>query len=150
MSVSVFVDRDRLTPAIRAMIDRFPEIGDQIIRKLAFDIVAGVAERVPVSPGRYRAGWRVSLDVLAGDGTSETVDVEESGDRMRVIVTNPVEYGVYIEYGTATRAPGLQRLMVARCGRVGRATRRARLARRTPVHAAARRATVPGVGAPRR
>jgi hypothetical protein len=119
MSVSVFVDRDRLTPAIRAMIDRFPEIGDQIIRKLAFDIVAGVAERVPVDTGRYRAGWRVSLDVLAGDGTSETVDVEESGDRMRVIVTNPVEYGVYIEYGTATRAPGLQLQTTIAAARAG-------------------------------
>jgi hypothetical protein len=119
MSVSVFIDRDRLTPAIRAMIDRFPEIGDQIIRKLAFDIVAGVAERVPVDTGRYRAGWRVSLDVLAGDGTSETVDVEESGDRMRIIVTNPVEYGVYIEYGTSTRAPGLQLQTAIAAARAG-------------------------------
>jgi hypothetical protein len=107
-AVRVFIDRDELTPALRELIDRLPEVADQIIRKLAFDIVADVAERVPVDTGRYRAGWRVSLDVLAGDGSSDTVDVETSGDETRIVVTNPVQYGPYIEYGTSTRPPGLQ------------------------------------------
>jgi hypothetical protein len=101
-AVRVFIDRDALTPALRELIDRLPEVADQIIRKLAFDVVADVAERVPVDTGRYRAGWRVSLDVLAGDGSSDTVDVETTGDETRIV------YGPYIEYGTSTRPPGLQ------------------------------------------
>ena len=60
--------------------------------------------------GRYRAGWRVSLDALAaGEGAeSETVSVFGAGDTIGVEVTNPVEYGPYIEYGTSTRPPGNQ------------------------------------------
>jgi hypothetical protein len=107
MSVQVTIDRDRLSPAMREMVARMPDIADQIIRKLAFDIVANVAERVPVDTGRYRAGWRVSLDILTGDGESETVSIEEVDETITVTVTNPVEYGPEIEFGTSKRAPGL-------------------------------------------
>lgn len=109
MSVTVRVVQDDLKKATDAMIKRMPGIGDVLVRKLAFDIVAAVAELVPVDTGRYRAGWRVSLDVLAdpeSGAETETVSVFGEGDALGIEVTNPVEYGPFIEYGTATRPPG--------------------------------------------
>ena len=104
----VNLETARLQRAISRMVSQLPEIADEIVRKVAFDVVAEVAERVPVDTGRLRAGWRASLDVLAGDGESETVSVEEDANGLMITVTNPVRYAPYIEYGTAYIPPGLQ------------------------------------------
>jgi len=107
MSFSVTVAQDGLSKAMRKLVEKMPGIGDVLVRKIAFDVVAAVAELVPVDTGRYRAGWRVSLDVLANDGASgETVSVFQDAGVTSIRVTNPVEYAPFIEYGTATRPPG--------------------------------------------
>lgn len=108
MTIRVTVETDLLRRALTRFIARFPDIEDQIVRKIAFDVVADVAERVPVDTGRYRAGWRVSLDTLASEGAeSETVSVSaDPSGGTRIEVVNPVEYGPFIEYGTSTRPPG--------------------------------------------
>lgn len=107
MSFTVRVQQDLLKAAMRKMVSSMPGVADRLVRKVAFDVVADVAERVPVDTGRYRAGWRVALDVLASDGAEgETVSVFDTGSGVSIEVTNPVEYGPFIEYGTATRAPG--------------------------------------------
>ena len=106
MTFRVQVIADKLTPAARRLRRAIPGIADQLVRKMAFDIVAEVAELVPVDTGRYRAGWRASLSVLGSDGEGDTVSVFESGDRVGIAVVNPVEYAPFIEYGTATRPPG--------------------------------------------
>ena len=110
MTFTVKVIQNDLNAAVKRVLDRMPGIADVLIRKLAFDIVAEVAELTPVDTGRLRAGWRVSLDVLAADGAeSETVSVfREDGQLVGIEVINPVEYAPYIEYGTATRPPGNQ------------------------------------------
>ena len=108
MSFTVRVIQDDLSKSVQRLRDRMPGIADLLIRKVAFDIVAEVAELVPVDTGRYRAGWRVSLDVLAADdAVSDTVSVFSEGGQLQGIeITNPVEYGRVIEEGTATRPPG--------------------------------------------
>jgi len=107
MTFSVRVTTDKLGPAVRRLRQSMPGIADRLVRKMAFDITAEVAELVPVDTGRYRAGWRVSLDVLSAEGSEgQTVNVYNQGDRLGIEVTNPVEYGPAIEYGTATRPPG--------------------------------------------
>jgi hypothetical protein len=109
MSIAVTVTNDLLQKAMAKMVERMPGIGDVLARHTAFTIIANVVERVPVDTGRYRAGWLVSLDVLGGDDAgseSETVEVFGEGDALGITVTNPVEYGPYIEYGTASRPPG--------------------------------------------
>ena len=110
MSLSVRVQNNLLKTATRKLVAQMPNIADQLVRKVALDVVAAVAELAPVDTGRYRAGWRVSLEALAaGEGAeSETVSVFGAGDTIGVEVTNPVEYGPYIEYGTSTRPPGNQ------------------------------------------
>ena len=104
----VNVNTSLLQRALAQVGAQLPDIADQIVRKIAFDVVAEVAERVPVDTGRLRAGWRVSLDVLAGDGESDTVSVEEDEAGIFLTVTNPVRYAPFIEYGTAYIPPGLQ------------------------------------------
>lgn len=107
MTFRVELIKDELKPAMRRLAARLPRIVSIVVRRTAFDVVAEVAELVPVDTGRYRAGWRVSLDVLAADdGGSETVSVFETDSAAEVTVTNPVVYGPAIEYGTATRPPG--------------------------------------------
>ena len=107
MSFTVRVQQDLLKAAMRKMVSSMPGVADRLVRKVAFDVVADVAERVPVDTGRYRAGWRVALDVLASDGAEgETVSVFSSGGKTSIEVTNPVEYAPFIEYGTASRPPG--------------------------------------------
>lgn len=107
MSFTVRVQQDLLKTAMSSMVRRMPQIGDALVRKVAFDVVADVAERVPVDTGRLRAGWRVSLSALANEGAeSETVSVFSSGGNTSIEVTNPVEYAPFIEYGTASRPPG--------------------------------------------
>lgn len=108
MTISVRVQQDKLKAAMQKMVSKMPGIADRLTRKVAFDVVAEVAELVPVDTGRYRAGWRVSLDVLAaGEGAEgETVSVFSDGASYGVQVTNPVEYGPAIEYGTARTPPG--------------------------------------------
>jgi hypothetical protein len=104
--VKVTIEQDRLSAAVQALAQRFPEAADAIVRKVAFDVIANVAERVPVDTGRYRAGWRASLDVLDGAGSSDTVEVKKGDRGLSITVTNPVEYGPFLEYGTSTRPPG--------------------------------------------
>ena len=107
MSIAVRVQQDKLKAAMQKMVSKMPGIADRLTRKVAFDVVAEVAELVPVDTGRYRAGWRVSLDVLAADDAeSETVSVYRDGGAYGVTVTNPVEYAPAIEYGTARTPPG--------------------------------------------
>ena len=105
---AVVTQSDLLQRALQRMVDQMPEIADEIVRKAAFDVVAEVAERVPVDTGRLRAGWRASLEVLSSGGESDTVSVESDGEVVFLTVTNPVEYAPFIEYGTDKTAPGLQ------------------------------------------
>lgn len=107
-NLRVTIESDLLQVAMRKMVEKFPEAADAIIRKTAFDIVARVAETAPVDTGRYRAGWRASLTPLQGDGESDTVEVTTTEQGIQITVTNPVEYGPFIEYGTSTRPPGFQ------------------------------------------
>lgn len=106
MSFSVRVQQDLLKRTMQRMVRQMPQVADALVRKVAFDVVADVAERVPVDTGRYRAGWRVSLGVLSSGGDGDTVSVFEEVGTLRIEVTNPVEYGPFIEYGTASRPPG--------------------------------------------
>lgn len=106
MSFSVRVQQDLLKRTMQRMVRQMPQVADALVRKVAFDVVADVAERVPVDTGRYRAGWRVSLGVLSSGGDGDTVSVFEEAGTLRIEVTNPVEYGPFIEYGTASRPPG--------------------------------------------
>lgn len=107
MTFKVVVIQDKLKPAVARLRRRLPAIADALVRKVAFDIVAEVAELVPVDTGRYRAGWRVSLDVLANDGAeSDTVSVFGEGDGSGIEIVNPVEYAPFIEYGAADRPAG--------------------------------------------
>ena len=109
MSITVTVQNDLLKMATARLIEQFPQISDQIVRKVAFDVVADVAATVPVDTGRYRAGWRVSLDTLGAEGAeSDTVSVFEEAGALTIEVTNPVEYGPFIEFRTSTRPPGNQ------------------------------------------
>ena len=77
--------------ARRFLNHSLPQVVDLVLRKGAFDVIAGTAERWPVDTGRSRAGWRAGL---------QRIDPELGTNGGEVSVTNPVSYVPALEYGT--------------------------------------------------
>ena len=118
------------------MATHLPAAIDKIIRKAAFDVVgaivrslngeeAGFAAPKRIDTGRYRAGWSVSVkDVWGRAGGPTSVGTSRAGQKgqaqpgvgsgkligptlkRRVTLTNAVEYGPHIEFGTSRMRPG--------------------------------------------
>lgn len=118
--------RDRLGKATRKL---GYEVGQRIVRSL--NGIYDAPKRVDT--GRYRAGWaigtteatgiRLAAGVTRGEGgrfqSTDRAETSQAGDgrgefsgrlwHFVVTVTNNVEYGPYIEYGTASMAAGYHR-----------------------------------------
>ena len=86
-----------------------------------FGIASGILRRLNgldgnpkrIDTGRYRAAWAVGTKEATGMTLPVSTSASESGDGVGVrtataiTVTNNVEYGPYIEYGTEHMAAGL-------------------------------------------
>ncbi|PEL12670.1 HK97 gp10 family phage protein [Bacillus sp. AFS017336] len=75
---------------------------DVFLKELAMDLLARTKEKTPVgvyppSSGRVggtlRRGWQIS-------------DLKRVGSNVQIEVSNPVEYGIHVEYGHRTRGGG--------------------------------------------
>lgn len=126
-AVDVEFEERRLNKAIAEFIGLSDELVEVVARKLAFDALYetttaigglyGLPKRIDT--GRYRAGWRLAgreakLGALPGDvsAASEIGDGEAKVTRTKLVMemelTNNVEYGEYLEYGTLyLQPPGL-------------------------------------------
>lgn len=101
-----------------------PEIARAGSKKLALDVVsttvralngpgAGFSNPKRIDTGRYRAAWQATEGALApGPGVGVSVGDSSvagggSGPKFEIAISNAVEYGPYVEYGTSKMAPGL-------------------------------------------
>ena len=104
-------------------IEKFSEaVGvtyDQVIRKLAFDALAGMLRRSPVRTGRFRGSWRVAKKTpdlsVAPVGSSGGGGASPSGDQVAKIesitildtvhISNNLPYAEALERGSSAQAP---------------------------------------------
>ena len=93
---------------------------EQAVRKVSFDIWNDATELTPVDTGRARASWNISEEYAnlstkpAGyEGGGKGVVGAITGKK-DVIISNNVEYIVFLEEGSSTQAPnGMTKLAVA-------------------------------------
>lgn len=128
--VTMDVNMTRLNAAIKAFVSvHGPNAADKIVRKASFDVIYRITTSLNglhgtikrIDTGRYRAGWNLALVAATGQkagptsgGNAENPQkatdgqgkVAGKGLLRRAELRNNVEYGPYIEYGTATMAPG--------------------------------------------
>lgn len=127
-ALNMTLDSRRFQRAVDRFVRRSgPAASDRIVRKTAFDVtreivvslngVGGLPKRIDT--GRYRAAWAVAIEAVAGRAAGPTTGLRAGDGESRiegrlfrrvVTVTNNVEYGPYIEYGTARMAAGMHRI----------------------------------------
>jgi len=88
----------------------------QLIKKVAFQLLALIVQKNPVKTGRSQNNWQVAVDTAAGNASIDggSVSAVESAGLVElanvkpfstVILYNNVEYIVFLEDGSSTQAP---------------------------------------------
>jgi len=92
---------------------------DKAIRKIALDLLTRIVLKTPVSTGRARAGWFVSMNGLNGPWVEEGNDPKAiaegrakgkfvsklTGRKDKYVeLINGVYYAIYLEYGSSKQA----------------------------------------------
>lgn len=88
----------------------------QLIKKVAFQLLALIVQKNPVKTGRSQNNWQVAVDTAAGNASIDggSVGAVESAGLAElanvkpfstVILYNNVEYIVFLEDGSSTQAP---------------------------------------------
>jgi len=112
MSFTVRVIRNDMPRAFKRFSERLVEevlIAAQIV---AVEVIEDIAGRSPELSGDYVRGWTDRIPEIMAGGGSEYVNVFNDADFVGLEVTNPVEYGIFVEYGTADR-PGANAVAVS-------------------------------------
>ena len=91
--------------------------GDLVLRKLAFDALAGVIRMSPVRTGRFRGNWNlalhrpnlsVNMDLKDKQGgmteTKGQAKVSQADVGMSIFITNNVPYAHALEQGSSKQA----------------------------------------------
>lgn len=130
------IDERRFRSAVHRFTRQLgPKASDKATRKIALDVTDRIVRSLNglygrpkrIDTGRYRAAWVMGTEKALGssrglpsaaqsvdmrnpsqqsDGTGELV---KRGLSTVVTVTNNVEYGIELEYGTASMAAGMHR-----------------------------------------
>ena len=124
------IDTSRLSAAVRSFASTHgPAAVDRVVRRASFGIggqivrslngtEAGYSNPKRIDTGRYRAAWAVGTSQATGLSVGAPSSPEsQSGDgsgvksgaglNASITVTNNVEYGPYVEYGTESMEAGL-------------------------------------------
>lgn len=139
------LDERRFGRAVSRFVRQLaPKAAEQAVKKIALDVtreilvslngVTGLPKRIDT--GRYRAAWASGTEIAVGSraglptapSSSSTENPSRSGDgagtfaksgaRSAITVTNNVEYGPHLEYGTQAMAAGWHRgTALAKVGR---------------------------------
>lgn len=87
------------------------------LKRVMIDLLRKVIRRTPVDTGRARAAWAPFLRAegvnvrLSGDekaiqeGIAKGEFVVQSGSKPGILVVNGVNYAIYLEYGSSSKAP---------------------------------------------
>lgn len=135
-TVTLRLNQRRLNAALTGFLRSVPKARERAIRKIAFDVLSDTVVGITtgeggnpkrVDTGRYRAAWRnageeAGVNVTAslapalrvrGEGgrflsSSRDGAAEWRGEpgETSLTLTNNVEYGAFVEYGTGAMAPG--------------------------------------------
>jgi hypothetical protein len=83
-----------------------------VSKELAGRLLSHLIKRTPVAKstpshkgGTLRRGWTAGVSGGAA-GYASGLDVEKTGNTYRIMLENPVEYGIYVNYGHRTRSGG--------------------------------------------
>ena len=93
----------------------------KVVRKVAFDVWNDVTRETPVDTGRARASWNVSEEyanlAVKPEGYNNPNGQGEVGaisGKKDVIISNNVDYIVFLEEGSSQRAPnGMTKIALA-------------------------------------
>jgi len=118
-------DQRLFRDALRDFASRVgPDIARQGTKKISLDIVSTVVKSLNgaesgypnpkrIDTGRYRAAWVATEGALGAGSTvgvssgDASASAQASGLKYEISIANNVEYGPYVEHGTAKMAPGL-------------------------------------------
>lgn len=111
---------------MRRFIAKAGKQADLGVRKVCFDITAGVIQDTPVDTGRAAANWQASVDTpktgtldetdKQGDATvaKAAASIAAAPGRVFYLVNN-LPYAVPLEYGSSSQSPGgMVRINLAR------------------------------------
>jgi len=124
-AIKLAYSQRRLNGALSRFLRQMPEARETVLRKIGFDVLRDTVVSITtgeggnpkrVDTGRYRAAWRaggedVGIDV-PGPSTASAQPRDGQGrwikrrNETALEVTNNVEYGAFVEYGTEKMAPG--------------------------------------------
>lgn len=104
---------------LRKFAIQLEQTADVVVRKIAFDMFAGIVERTPVDTGWAQGSWNVSLDVrdasipkrpnTTSDAKARNVEqsakLRKRGEPItKVFITNALPYIIPLENGHSKQA----------------------------------------------
>jgi len=109
----------RFNRVLAKYLKRFEGRTWDILRKVAFDVIAGTAKLTPVDTGRCRAAWiafletgGITVPVTGKNASSAAIADGKKSASWRfsrvgkeIRVTNGVHYVVFLEFGSSQKAP---------------------------------------------
>ena len=91
---------------------------DEVVRRTALDLYAGIIEESPVLTGRFRANNLISIDKeidsslvgVEGKSASQLINESQSAIPKKpsgsvIVIQNNLNYAVDLEYGKSKKAP---------------------------------------------
>lgn len=99
-----------LDKQMKKMNDRIQKINDkgldefieQLARKLAIRVLVHAIPRTPVDTGTLRRGWGGGVEKTPTQIGKE-IPVNKVGDVFSIVISNNIDYAVYVEYGHRAR-----------------------------------------------
>lgn len=124
--LTITLDTSRLNRAVEAFARvHGPAATDRLVRRLSFGVGGRIVRALNgqegnpkrIDTGRYRAAWAMGTADATGMSLSAPSSASEASDGMgsrsgsglnaTITVTNNVDYGPYVEYGTESMSAGL-------------------------------------------
>lgn len=103
---------------LNKMCARAGDKAQEVVRKTALELQAGMVEKSPVDTGRFKGNWQASIGVVntATDGGEDKSGAAALGRTQAVLatwkpgqkiwLTNSLPYAKRLEYGWSDQAPG--------------------------------------------
>ena len=73
-------------------------------RQLAARVLRRTVQKTPRDTSELARGWRAGGESKAS-AWADSAQVTKTGNTYEILISNPVEYSVYVEYGHRTRGP---------------------------------------------
>ncbi len=111
---------------VSAFVAKAKGNAQEVVNKVAVDVLSSVVLKSPVDTGRFRGNWNVSLggpDTFTSDATDKigtqtiaagAAAVEDARPGQTIFITNSLPYAERLEYGHSKKAPnGMVRITLS-------------------------------------